>query len=189
MALADRPHTLGIDDGPFDKGQADPVRLVAVMMEGADLVESVAMASFPVDGDAATGFLSAWVQRLRAQRSIQVIVLGGITIAGLGVVDIRELAGATGIPVASVTRRDPSRSRLASALQAAGLADRLAIVENSPEAAPIGAGLFVSCAGAPAAEIHPLIRACLGKSNVPEPLRLAHLIARAAATGESRGRA
>jgi endonuclease V-like protein UPF0215 family len=33
-----------------------------------------------------------------------------------------------------------------------------------------------------------LVRAALAKSGVPEPLRVAHLIARALVRGESRGR-
>jgi hypothetical protein len=33
-----------------------------------------------------------------------------------------------------------------------------------------------------------LVRASLRKSRLPEPLRVAHLIARALVTGESRGR-
>jgi hypothetical protein len=46
-----RPHVLGIDDGPFDKRQARLVPLVAVLMEGNDLVEGVALGEFPVDSD------------------------------------------------------------------------------------------------------------------------------------------
>ena len=35
-----RPHLLGIDDAPFEKGQHQSVPIVAVMMEGSDLVET-----------------------------------------------------------------------------------------------------------------------------------------------------
>ena len=34
-----------------------------------------------------------------------------------------------------------------------------------------------------------LVRACLRKASFPEPLRIAHLVARAVVLGESRGRA
>ncbi len=188
MSNASRSHILGIDDGPFEKRQRDPVQLVAVMMEGGDLVESVAMATFPVDGDGATDFLADWVLRLRSRPSIQGIVLGGITIAGLGIVDIRELAARTRVPVASITRRDPATSQLNRALESSGLADRLAIVERSPRATRLAEGLFAATAGAPDREVHQLVRSCLGKSRLPEPLRVAHLIARATVAGESKGR-
>ena len=50
-----RPHVLGIDDGPFEKGQTGRVPLVAALCEGASLLEAVARAEFPVDGEDATG--------------------------------------------------------------------------------------------------------------------------------------
>ncbi len=45
MGQAGRPHILGIDDGPFEKGASREVVVVGVMLEGRDLVEGVAPAS------------------------------------------------------------------------------------------------------------------------------------------------
>ena len=81
-----RPHLLGIDDGPVTIRSDAPAVVVGVVMEGHDLVEAVAVTRFPVDGADATGFLADWVRALRARPGLQGIVLGGITIAGLGVV-------------------------------------------------------------------------------------------------------
>jgi endonuclease V-like protein UPF0215 family len=103
-----RPHLLGIDDGPVTKGSTDGVVIVAVMTEGPDLVEGVAVTRFPVDGPDATGFLSTWVEGLRFLPAVHAIVLGGITIAGLGVVDLPEFAERTGVPVIAVNSGLPS---------------------------------------------------------------------------------
>jgi len=65
MSRPRRPHLLGIDDGPFDKRRDRNALVVAVMTEGADLVEGVALTQFQVDGDDATGFLARWVRGLR----------------------------------------------------------------------------------------------------------------------------
>ena len=157
-------------------------------MEGADLVESVATTHFPVDGDDATGFLSAWIAGLRCRPALQGVLLGGITIAGLGVVDIREMAERLRLPTLVVNRRDPAAHRLADALRAAGLADRLAQVERTPPAIPAGDHLFVAAAGVDPGTALGWVDASRGKSELPEPLRLAHLIARGVTTGESRGR-
>lgn len=183
-----RPHVLGIDDGPFEKRQHGPVPLVAVMMEGADLVESVAISRFPVDGDDATGFLAGWVARLRSRASLQALLLGGITLAGLGIVDVRELARGLERPVLVVTRRRPSNGPLCEALRAAGRSDRIALVERAPRASRIADGLYVAQAGATPSQAALLARATLRKSQLPEPLRIAHLIGRALVLGESRGR-
>jgi endonuclease V-like protein UPF0215 family len=163
--------------------------LVAVLMEGADLVESVALTSFPVDGDGATEFLANWLAGLRALAAAQAILLGGITLAGLGVVDVRELARRLAKPVLVVTRRAPTDAELCAALRAAGRAERVALVERSPRAVAAQAGLFVAHAGCSAAEARALVGAALRKARFPEPLRVAHLVAHALVKGESRGRA
>lgn len=183
-----RPHLLGIDDGPFDRFGDANVRVVGVMMEGPDLVEAVALTGFPVDGDDVTGFLGDWVGGLRFRPALQGLVFGGITLAGLAVLDVRALAERLDLPVLVVNRRDPADHRLAAALEAAGLSERLALVERTPEARPLGDRLFVASAGVDEAEAMRLVEATRNKSELPEPLRLAHLIARATVSGESRGR-
>ena len=183
-----RPHVLGVDDAPFEKRQQAPVPIVAVMMEGADLVESVAVSSFAVDGDDVTGFLAAWLGDLRSRASLQAVLLGGITMAGLGVVDVTQLARRLDTPVLVATRREPSDAQLAEALGAAGLEQRVPIVERSPRATRVLDGLFVAQAGTTEDEAARLVRATLRKANLPETLRVAHLIGRALVLGESRGR-
>ncbi len=184
-----RPHLLGIDDGPVEKGSPNGVVVVGVIMEGADLVEGVAMTRFPVDGDDATGFLAGWIRSLRVQPALHGVLLGGITIAGLGVIDLEALASGAGVPAIAVNRRDPRDHQLDRALRAAGLVDRLEIVERTPPAVRSGTRVYVASAGVTDEEAGRLVRAATQKSLLPEPLRIAHLIARAATTGESRGRA
>jgi hypothetical protein len=162
--------------------------VVGVMMEGGDLVESVAVTAFPVDGDGATDFLGEWIAGLRLRPALQAIVLGGITIAGLGIVDIEALAARVRTPVVVVNRRDPTRNRLADAFVAAGLTERLEILRRTPPAFQLERGLWLSHAGSDAETAGALVRATLRKAQLPEPLRIAHLVARALETGESRGR-
>jgi endonuclease V-like protein UPF0215 family len=184
-----RPHVLGIDDGAFDRHRDRAVPIVAVRMEGPDLVEGVALTQFPVDGDDASAFLAGWIGELRLAHGLSAVVLGGITIAGLGVVDVRALAAAIALPVLVVNRHDPSDHRLGDALRAAGLEARLAIVAGTPPAFWLEDGPWVACAGIEPPQAAALVAGSRRKADLPEPLRLAHLIARAVATGESRGRA
>lgn len=188
MRVPRRPHTLGIDDGPFTKRAATPVPIVGVMMEGADLVECVARSEFPVDGPDATAFLARWIRSLRARPALHAVLLGGITIAGLGIVDIQQLSEELALPVLSVSRKDPARHRLGTALRAAGLLERMSIVERTPAAQRIDTHVYVAAAGISPAAAASLVAATRLKSDVPEPLRLAHLVAAAFASGESRGR-
>jgi hypothetical protein len=187
--LPPRPHVLGIDDGPFEKfapGAQAP--LVAVMMEGPDLVEAVAITRFPVDGDAVTEFLGEWIERLRFRDALHAVFFGGITLAGLGLLDPLALARRLDLPVLVVNRRPPRDERLSEALRAAGLEARIAQLVRAPESFAVG-DLHLSASGARREEAEQLLVRTRGKSALPEALRVAHLIARALATGESRGRA
>jgi len=183
-----RPHTLGVDDAPFDKRQAGRVPIIGVAMEGHDVVESIALGEFPVDGDGATEYLASWIAGLRARPMLQAVILGGITIAGLGIIDVTALAERLGVAVLVVTRHNPARSELADALKAAGLTDRLSLLERVPRAYGVGDGLYLAHAGVPRVEAERLLTAALGKARLPEPLRVAHLIGQAIVLRESRVR-
>ena len=177
-----------MDDAPFDKGQRTPVPIIGVIMEGADRIESVAMGEFPVDGEDVTGYLAGWIGALRTRPALQGVILGGITAAGLAVVDVADLARRLGLPVLVVTRRNPVGSDLAEALRAAGLDHRLPLLERVPRAFGVGEGLYLAHVGTSRAEAERLVLSSLAKSRLPEPLRVAHLIGQAIVLRESRGR-
>jgi endonuclease V-like protein UPF0215 family len=179
---------LGIDDGPVSKGSSDGVVVVGVVMEACDLIEGIAITRFPVDGPDATEFLADWIRGLRVRPALHGVLLGGITIAGLGVIDLEQLSERVEVPVIAVNRRDPRDHQLERALRAAGLEDRIPIVERTPAAVRPGTRVHLACAGIAPDGAAQLVRSCTRKSALPEPLRVAHLIARAATTGESRGR-
>lgn len=189
MRTPARPRLLGIDDGPFAKGVDATTPLVAALVEGPDRLEGVAIRPFPVDGADATTFLARWIRQLRFHAATHAVVLGGVTIAGLAVIDLEALADALALPVIAVSRRDPSEHRVARALVAAGLAERIALLERAPPAFPVADGLHAAVAGASRERARALLLASRSKSALPEALRVAHLIAAAVARGSSRGRA
>ena len=182
-------HVLGIDDAPFDKTQATDVPIVGVVMAGAALVEGVTITAFPIDGADATSFIGDWIETMRWRPALHAVVIGGITIAGLGLVDITALASRLDRPVISVTRRMPSNVDLDAALASAGLGDRRSILERTPPAHAVDDGLYVACAGVDGPGAGAIVRTTLSKASVPEPLRLAHMIGAAIVRGSSRGRA
>jgi hypothetical protein len=182
------PRILGIDDAPFSKRQKAEVPIVGVVMEGALLVEGVSVTSFPVDGAGATEFLHDWTRSMRWYTALQALVLGGVTLAGLGLVDLGRLSRLLRLPVLTVTRRSTSNSALARALAKAGLNDRLVLLERNPPSVKFAEGLHVCFAGTDEADAAALLRATLRSGKVPEPLRVAHLIGAAIVKGTSRGR-
>jgi len=189
MPLPDRPHVLGIDDGPFEKhrpGAHAPI--VAVMMEGHDLVEAVAITEFPVDGGGVTAFLAEWIRARRFAPTLHGVLFGGITLAGLAVLDPAALARELGAPVVVVNRKGRSDAPLRGALAKAGLAERAALLDSAPASLALPGGIHAGIAGGTPELAAALISRTRAKSDLPEPLRLAHLFAYALVRGESRGR-
>jgi uncharacterized protein len=189
MFLPDRPHVLGVDDGPFEKHQPDAqTPLVGVMMEGHDLVESVAVTDFPVDGADVTRFLAEWIRACRFAPALDGVLFSGITLAGLAVLDPNALARELNAPVVVVNRKPRSDEPLRRALVSAGLAERAALLSEAPPSFALPSGIHASIAGGTPELAAALIARTRAKSDLPEPLRLAHLFACALVRGESRGR-
>jgi uncharacterized protein len=189
MSLPDRPHVLGIDDGPFEKHRpAARAPIVGVMMEGHDLVEAVAITDFPVDGAGVTLFLAEWIRARRFAPTLHGVLFNGITVAGLAVLDPAALARDLVAPVVVVNRQARSDAPLRSALERAGFADRVALLEAAPASLALPGGIHASIAGGTPELAAALMARTRMKSDLPEPLRLAHLFAHALVRGESRGR-
>lgn len=189
MMLPQRPHVLGVDDGPVAKHQPGArTPIVGVLMEGHDLVEAIAVTEFPVDGADITRFLFEWIRSRRFAPALHGVVFGGITLAGLAVLEPQRLAAELGAPVVVVNRKHPSDAPLRRALESAGLSERAALLESAPPIFALPEGLHASVAGASHAVAGALVARTRHKSDLPEPLRLAHLFARALTDGESRGR-
>jgi endonuclease V-like protein UPF0215 family len=133
-------------------------------------------------------FLARWISGLRFRPAAHGLVFGGLTIAGLAVIDPELIAATTGMPVLVVNRKPPSDAGVASALHAAGLASRVATLARCPKSIALESGLHVAFAGVDEDSARRLLGSATGKSLLPEPLRVAHLIAAALANGASRGR-
>ena len=77
-------------------------------------------------------FLTRWIESMRVKPALHAVLFGGVTIAGLAIIDIEALSTRLGVPVVVVNRREPSNGRLIEALETAGLAERRAILERLP---------------------------------------------------------
>jgi endonuclease V-like protein UPF0215 family len=141
-------------------------------------------------------------------------LLQGIAVGGFNVVDIHELSARLGLPVTVVMRREPNLPSIRRALfgdeprgrprvrgarrkwrliENAGPIERLDVARPRHAPRPSGLGdrsqiLWVQRAGMSLEAAGRLVVATTLHGHVPEPLRLAHLIAGGVASGRSRGR-
>ncbi len=181
-------HTIGFDDAPFARGHRGDVPVVGAVF-AVERLEGVVCGKVRRDGANATRVLARLVTGSRFAGQLQLVLLQGIALAGFNVVDARGLAAATGLPVLVVARRQPRLERVRRALLARvpGGERKWRLVEALGPMEPL-AGVWAQRVGVSSADAERVLRGLALHSNLPEPLRVAHLMAGALARGESRGR-
>jgi endonuclease V-like protein UPF0215 family len=183
-------YVVGFDDAPFDREHRGDVALVGAVFNGARL-EGVLRGRVRRDGANATRELIRLICESRFRSSLQAVLLQGVTLAGFNVVDVEALSERTGLPVVAVCRKKPDLGRVRRALltRVPGGRRKWRLIEKLRPAEALDR-VFVQRAGVSAPQAAALVRRFAINSDLPEPLRTAHLIAGAlAASGESRHRA
>lgn len=181
---------LAFDDGPFTWDDAT-VPVVGVVARGAAYVEGVLRTEVAVDGDDATDALAAALERSRWRGQVRAVLLDGIALGGFNVVDLDALHDRLRVPVLTVTQGEPDLPAMEAALRA-HVPDAERKIDLLRRHAPRtyrteGKPLAVRAVGLDERDVPALLAATTVRGLVPEPLRLAHLIATAYAEGESRG--
>lgn len=163
--------------------------MVATAYSGIRL-EAVLSTRVRRDGADATRALTLRIGSSRYAAHTRLILMQGIALAGFNVVDIHALHEALGIPVLVVARRLPDLVAIHDALltRVRGGARKWALIEKAGPMEPAG-GLVVQRAGISLAAAAAVVSRLSINGAIPEPLRVAHLIAGGVTTGQSRGRA
>ena len=121
---------------------------------------------------------------------LQAVLLQGIAMGGFNVVDVHALAADVGLPVLVVARRRPDMDAVRTALleRVPGGRRKWKLVQRAGAMEPCGS-VWVQRAGLTAHEAEGLLAEFTLHGKIPEPLRIAHLVAGALERGESKGRA
>jgi len=172
---------LGFDDGfGFDKAY-----LVGCVTAGT-YVEGFMVGEIEIDGFDVTDRIIELVRKSKFGIQLKCIFLDGITFAGFNVADVVRINEETGVPVVVVMRRMPDMERIRRALRnLEGFEERIRRIERAGEVRRVE-GLFVQIVGCGEEEAKTFIRASKLKGKIPEPLRIAHLVASALVHGESK---
>jgi endonuclease V-like protein UPF0215 family len=208
-------NVIGFDDGPFAREHRGRVLLVGTVCSGTRL-DGVVSGLIQRDGADSTRRMIELIRGSQFRQHVQAVLLQGIAVGGFNVVDIHGLSETLGVGVLVTTRRRPNMTSVYRALfsddppgrprvrgasrkwqliQAAGELDllgpsRRALRRSAATGQPArGQRLWVQRAGLSLEQARDVVIATTLHGNVPEPLRLAHLIAGGIAAGKSRGRA
>ena len=182
-------NVVGFDDAPFPHHHRGDVTLVATVCSRTRL-DGILRTKVRRDGRNSTDRMIEAVASSPFHGHLQAVLLQGIAVAGFNVVDIHRLSDALELPVLVVARRAPDLTAIRRALERSGSGwqRKWRLIE---QAGPMEAlrGVFVQRANLPTAQAQRLLAATTVHGRIPEPLRMAHLIAGGMTTGVSRGRA
>ena len=183
---------LGIDDSPFtftDKYTT----IIGVVMRGGNYLECVIKSQVSIDGEDATFVCKDIIKNSRHRKQLKAMLLDGIALGGFNIVDIESIFNSTKLPVITVTRDKPDFNKIETALKKNFIdwEKRLKLIKNgvihkvNTNYNPI----YVKCSGIDIEEAKEIIKISTIRGVIPEPIRVAHIIASGIIRGESYGKA
>ncbi len=179
---------LGIDDSPFDKFRDKKTLIIGTFFRGGSSLDGVMTTAAAVDGTDSTAKIARMVKKSKFYPQLQAIMLNGIAVGGFNVIDIRKLAAATKIPVVVVMRSYPEVGRIKLTLAKIGMGSKVKLIEQAGEIRKVN-NIYIQISGCTLERARELLKISCTRSNIPEPIRAAHLIAAGIRLGESKGKA
>ncbi len=178
---------LGVDDAPFERAHRGDVPIVGAVFTRARL-DGVLVGAVRRDGVNSTERVARMLEGSPFDAHVRAVVIGGITLAGFNVVDIHGLAERLDRPVLVVARKEPDLRAIESALsrRVPGGMKKWRLIEKAGPMEPLE-GVWVQRAGLSSSAAAQLLRESRVQGVLPEPIRVAHLIAGALACGTSHG--
>lgn len=172
-----------MDDGQFTPHSKTQVPVVGVVFRGGYWLDGVMCTTVTVDGLDANAKLAAMITASPHYRQLRVIVLNGITLGGFNVVDLQELHRQTQLPIIAVTQKKPNLAEVKEALtHLPNTEERWRMARNAGDLFPVAAGsgkrrIYIEVAGVSVDLAQQILSLTSTRSNIPEALRVAHLIA------------
>lgn len=184
---------LGFDDGPFSSSSKS-VPVIGVIYRGGNFPDGILKTEITVDGMDATEKLIGLINSTRHKQQLRILMLDGITLGGFNIVDIEQLHEKTSLPVIVINRKHPNLKNVEKALRnfedfeerwgtimKAGKIKSCTLKNNKK--------VYYQSIGLMDDDTESVIQLSCTHSQIPEALRMAHLIATAVVKGESGGRA
>jgi len=184
---------LGVDDGPFTKKDKEVI-VIGVIFRGGEFLDGLVRTYVGVDGLDATEKLSEMINSSKHKQQLKVIMLDGITLGGFNIIDVKKLYSETKIPVIVINRKIPDLKSIKTALEKNfdDFEKRWKMILNAGKIKEVKLekfSIYYQNLGLDDEEAEEIILVSTKHAQIPEPLRVAHLIATGIVRGESEGHA
>ena len=182
-------NVMGVDDAPFQRSHRGDVKIVGTVW-ARERLDGVLISKVRRDGQNATARVAEMLERSPFDSHVQAVLLNGIALAGFNVIDVRALHERLARPVLVVARKRPNMRAIEAALlgRVPGGRRKWSLVQRAGPMEPVE-GVWVQRAGLDLPTAARLLRDSRGQGVLPEPIRVAHLIAGAVELGVSHGSA
>ncbi len=179
---------LGVDDAPFDKFKDRKTLIVGVFFRGGSSIDGVLSEVVEVDGTDASEKIIRMVKKSKFRPQLRAILLKGLAFGGFNMIDIAMVSRQTKVPVIVVMRRLPRAERMKQTLSKLGKNEGIKFIERAGKIHKAGS-LYIQFSGTTPEKAREIVKISCNRSNVPEPIRVAHLMAGGVKLGQSRGKA
>ncbi len=189
MHIKPQIRILGIDDSALIN---EKVMIIGAFFRGGGQLDGVLKSEITKDGMDATKAITGMVRNSKYYSQIRVIMLDGVTYAGFNPVDIKKIFEETNIPVIVFMRSCPDFEKIRLALEhLPGKEVRWEIISRAGKIYKIAQEnpVYIQLCGIDKESAVEIVRMASTHGNIPEPLRVAHLIATGIVLGESTGKA
>ena len=157
--------------------------MAGVVMRKDLRIDGSALASLTVGGMDATGAVLSIIASLE-RRDINVVMVSGSVVAWYNILDPEAIFGKTGLPLIIVTYEDSEGLEEDIVRHFPGDEERLGAYRNLGHRVPVhlrdGAQVFIRATGLSHEDAARILRDFTRDGKVPEPVRVARLVARAA---------
>ncbi|MEM3374506.1 MAG: DUF99 family protein [Candidatus Woesearchaeota archaeon] len=178
---------IGIDDCPHTK-KDNFVYVIGTIFRGSKILDGVISCKVKIDGDDATEKIAFMINNSKFKKQLKVIFLDGIAVGGFNVVDIQELYEKTKIPVIVIMRNYPNLEKIKFTLIKINMKEKIKLIEKAGNIFNLGK-LHYQFYGIEKKDAEELILISKSNSEIPEAIRVSHLIGQGLIFGESKGRA
>ncbi len=182
-AIKPEIRVLGVDDGMFVPHTKGLVPVIGVIFRGGYWLDGVLCTKVEVDGLDATDKIVSMIIQSAHLKQLRVIMLSGVTCAGFNIIDLAKLNMDTGLPAIAVTREKPNLNEIRTALKnLPNFEEKWKIIQSIGNLFQVptrhnNARVYAQACGITEEDTRKIIRLTSTRSYMPEPLRVAHLIA------------
>ncbi len=185
MALKPNFRVIAIDDGHFKPKQKQKVLLAGIIYRIDGRIEGILAQKISVDALDSTEKIISMLFGSKFLPQISFILLQGINFAGFNIVDVKKIHSELRKPVIIVFRKLPNMDEIKKALEKfPDKEKRLALIKAAGKIRKFNS-IHFQFIGTDEATAKEVIKKTLKHSFLPEPIRLAHLIASGITLGQS----